>query len=313
MQEKKLRSALLIIYTVIVLLGLFSLVCRAILMKSYWSPAVYAVKEEDFEFYKPYIIVQEVHYTGTFWVQVGDENGYFPSKDYVDIALLNGDILPIMSIYDEDYANKFLCKVEYTGKMYHAAFDDEIDSYYIVDWYPVYPVLRDTILPGWMFPKGFMAKGEIKSKITQKDSMSDLYEHYQYPNEAFYGQTLYSEIDYECTAYEADVALTILNRAHLVAEYTGAAQDAEDQLGDVGALDKYYYFDTKDAVTQEVNFKFITCKITDIGGHLWVATTMLRYDENGNRTPGGGRDILSLWYIKEENNEWHVVKTLESP
>lgn len=304
------KKTLICVLSVMICLAFISV---GLFMKSYWTPGKYAVKEEDFDRYKPYIIVQEVHYTGTGWVQSGDENGYFPSEAYRDIALLNGDLLPLMYMYDEDYVNKFLCKVEYAGKTYHPAYADEIDSYYIVEWYPVYPVLRDTLLPSWMFPKGFMSNEEIGSKSPQNNGMSALYEHYQFPNEDFYGKTLYYEIDYECSAYERKVADVILNRARQVAEYTGTPQDVKAQLGDVGALNKYYYFDTENAVTQEVSFEFITCKITDNGGHLWVASTVSRYDESGEHVPGGGRDILCLWYITERKDGWHVVKALESP
>lgn len=126
-----------------------------------WIPGKYAVKEEDFKKYEPYILVQEVHYTGTGWVQVGDEGGYFLPEAYIDIGLVNGIILPQMDLYNEDYVNTFLCKVESRGKKKHPAFEDEIETYYIVEWYPVYPVLRDTILPGWLYPKNFMTKFEI--------------------------------------------------------------------------------------------------------------------------------------------------------
>lgn len=107
-------------------------------------------------------MVQEVHYTGTGWVQVGNESGYFLPEAYADIRLVNGNILPDMSMYNDDYVNTFLCIVEHKGKVYEAAFDDEIDSYYIVEWYPVYPILRDTLLPSWMYPKAFMTRREAK-------------------------------------------------------------------------------------------------------------------------------------------------------
>lgn len=146
---------IIFVFIVFLVSGLF--------IKSYWTPAKYAIREQDFYKYKPYIIVQEVHYTGTGWVQVGDESGYFDSNDYIDIVLLNGnDILPLINIYNDEYVNKFLCKVEYIGKVQHVAFEDTVDSFRIVEWYPVYPVLRDTILPAWMFPKDFMTEGEVK-------------------------------------------------------------------------------------------------------------------------------------------------------
>lgn len=130
-------------------------------MKANWIPEKYAVKAEDFKNYEPYILVQEVHYTGTGWVQVGDENGYFLPEAYMDINLMNGNVLPLMSIYDDDYVNTFLCKVEYGGKAEHDAFGYEIASYYITEWYPVYPVLRNTLLPDWMYPKSFMTKLDL--------------------------------------------------------------------------------------------------------------------------------------------------------
>ncbi|MDE5588866.1 MAG: hypothetical protein K2J60_06955 [Acetatifactor sp.] len=51
------------------------------------------------------------------------------------------------------------------GIINHDALENEIESYYIVEWYPVYPVLRDTILPDWMYPKNFMTRQEVKTRF----------------------------------------------------------------------------------------------------------------------------------------------------
>ncbi|MBD5551617.1 MAG: hypothetical protein HDQ96_10690 [Lachnospiraceae bacterium] len=150
---KKIQVTIIVLILIILIIALF------IIMN--WIPGKYAIKENDFIKYEPYILVQEVHYTGTGWVQVGNENGYFSPETYVDIDLVNRTVLPQMGMYDEDYVNTFLCKVEYKGKIEHDAFENEIDSYYIVEWYPVYPVLRDTILPDWMYPKAFMTEKEV--------------------------------------------------------------------------------------------------------------------------------------------------------
>lgn len=150
---KKVKTGTIILSSIIVLIsGLF--------FKINWTPAKYAIRENEFINYKPYILIQEAHYTGTGWVQVGDENGYYLSNAYIDVNLSNGHILPQMDMYNKDYANTFLCKVEYKGKIKHDAFEKEVDSYYVVEWHPVYPVLRDTILPGWLYPKTFMTKQE---------------------------------------------------------------------------------------------------------------------------------------------------------
>lgn len=150
----------------------------------------------------------------------------------------------------------------------------------------------------------------IYSKINYK---SELYKKYQYPNEDYYGKDLYYEIDYECSEYESEVGKMIVNRAFEVAHYTGSEQDSEIEVGDVGALKRYYYFHTKEAHSQEADFQFITCKITGNAGHVWVETTIKRYDENGNMLQGE-REMLSLWYIvNQDNDEWNVVAAFDTP
>lgn len=149
--------------------------------------------------------------------------------------------------------------------------------------------------------------------IVRENYMSKLYRQYRYPNEAYYGKELYSEIDYKCSDYELEVGNEILNKATAVAEYAGTEQEAENEMGDVGALDRYYYFDSKDAVSQEAAFQFITCKITEYSGHVWVVSTVLRFNENGKTASNSERDCLDLWYIEKQGNEWKVVKAVTSP
>lgn len=141
----------------------------------------------------------------------------------------------------------------------------------------------------------------------------ELYEKYRIPNEEVYGKELYSEILYACSEYESKIGKGVLDKAVQVAEYKGTKEGAENEIGDVGALSRYYYFDTKRAVAQETSFQFITCKITGNEGHVWVGTTILRFDENGENAGGGGSDMLSLWYIENRDGEWHVVKVFDTP
>lgn len=155
------------VWAIIAVLTLIILAIASFIVVN-WVPEKYAIKENEFDNYEPFILVKEVHYTGTGWVQVGNENGYFLPETYVDIDLVNGAILPQMEMYDKDYVNTFLCQVEYKGKVDHDAFEDQIESYYIVEWYPVYPILRDTILPNWMYPKDFMTKRELNNKKGDK-------------------------------------------------------------------------------------------------------------------------------------------------
>ena len=151
----------------------------------------------------------------------------------------------------------------------------------------------------------------LLSRIFNKKT--ELYYRYQYPNEEFYGEELYSEIEYNCTEYELDVGNIVLDKANDVAEYTGTYKDAEMELGDVGALRRYYYFESKDAVEQYADFQLITCKIIGNEGHVWVSSTIIRYDKDGKNAGGGGRDMLSLWNIELRDDEWYVTQVRNTP
>lgn len=111
----------------------------------YWEkPVKYAVREEDFGEYTGYILVKEVHYTGTGWIMVGDENGYFDETEIRDIELLGAELPLAESPAPENY-NVFLCIVEKTGTIEHMAFLEEIECYMVEEWYPVYPIVRNRL------------------------------------------------------------------------------------------------------------------------------------------------------------------------
>lgn len=65
------------IWTGVIVMALVMAGLIGLFIKVNWVPGKYTVKESDFSQYEPYILVQEVHYTGTGWVQTGDENGRF--------------------------------------------------------------------------------------------------------------------------------------------------------------------------------------------------------------------------------------------
>lgn len=152
----------------------------------------------------------------------------------------------------------------------------------------------------------------IVSACWQKIKAHNMYEEYRYPNEDFYGKELYSEINCNCSAYETEVGIEIVNKGLAILQYTGTKQDAEAEMGDVDALSEYYYFDAKNAVSQEGTLKFITCKLSGNEGHVWVVYTLKRYDKYGN-LESSSSDILSLWYIEKQGNEWHVAEIHEAP
>ena len=147
---------------------------------------------------------------------------------------------------------------------------------------------------------------------TDRDKKSELYVKYRYPNEEFFGEELYCEIDYKCSDFESEIGHMLIDKAIRVAEYTGSEQEADKEMGDVGALSDYYLFKLRGAVSQEMTFRFITCKIDEDEGHVWVVCTRIKYEESGKGI-NVGSNILTLWDIEYQDGEWRVVESREAP
>lgn len=128
-------------------------------LSSWIHPVKHAIEEKDFHDYSEYILVREVHYTGTGWSMIGDTGGYFPDEAVADV-ILEGEELPAAHTPTERY-NTFLCMAEYKGKKGHMAFEKKLDCYEIKDWYPVYPVVRNRLLPQFCYPRGYMTEKDM--------------------------------------------------------------------------------------------------------------------------------------------------------
>lgn len=140
---------------------LFGMILFLIIIKflyHYWIPVKFAVKEEQFKKYENIILVKEVHYTGTGWTQIGDETGYFIDKEIKDIHII-GNLPPTAKMMQN--VNIFLCEAEYQGKLEFRPTGEVVDTYLITEWYPVYPVVRDSLIPKLFLPKHFMSKRDI--------------------------------------------------------------------------------------------------------------------------------------------------------
>ena len=128
----------------------------------YRIPSKYAVEKKQLWDYKNAILVEEGFHTGTGWVQVGDNRGYFLKTEQKDI-MLEGYLPPTVGIVPEKGLNTFLCLVEYKGKEKFADMEKEFDRYEVKEWFPIYPVKRNTILPDFFYPSAYMTKWEIKN------------------------------------------------------------------------------------------------------------------------------------------------------
>lgn len=125
-----------------------------------WIPVKNAIKIEDISQYPDCIIVKEAWHTGTGWELIGNENGYLISDDIKDVYL-TGISPPTASIGGE-YVNSYLCEVNYLGQDYYPGVGETelYDKYEVVEWFPIYPVKRDTLLPSWLYPQDYLSKGD---------------------------------------------------------------------------------------------------------------------------------------------------------
>lgn len=139
---------------------ILSLLMISMYIYYYWIPVKFTVKEEQFKEYENMILVKEVHYTGTGWTQIGDEAGYFKDEEIKDIHII-GNRPPAAKMIQ--YVTTFLCEAEYQGKLEFKPTGEVVDTYLITEWYPVYPVVRDSLIPRLFLPKHFMSKRDIPS------------------------------------------------------------------------------------------------------------------------------------------------------
>lgn len=140
---------------------------------------------------------------------------------------------------------------------------------------------------------------------------SALYEEYRNPNESYFGR-LYEEIDYKCSEEEEKIGNELVNTAAELSVYSGTEQEAENEFGYAGALKQYCLYNRPTADSQEMSFRFITCRITEDEGHVWVAySRKIKYKDYERVIQS--QNILTLWIIKKQDDKWKVVKILETP
>lgn len=139
---------------------------------------------------------------------------------------------------------------------------------------------------------------------------SDLYLKYQYPEEEYFGKELYSEIDHQSSPDEIECGKEIIDKINQIADYK---ENEEDALNE-GALNWFYYFyGCPTAVEQNLNVEFITCKLSQDTGHLWIAYDREQYDENGELACGSWNILALISLSKNANGEWFVTEIDEAP
>ena len=144
------------IVKIIIFLFLILCVVIAVYITIAWIPVKYAVREEDFVKYGKFILLKGNYDTGTGWSKVGDETGFYNTDKVYEVWIEGKVKPPKISTSFAGYQKVYLCKVEEVPELKDIK-GIMCQVYKIIEWYPVYPVIRDpAVLPEWIYPTEFI-------------------------------------------------------------------------------------------------------------------------------------------------------------
>ena len=144
------------IVKIIIFLFLILCVVIAVYINIAWIPVKYAVREEDFVKYGKFILLKGNYDTGTGWSKVGDETRFYNTDKVYEVWIEGKVKPPKISTSFAGYQKVYLCKVEEVPELKDIK-GIMCQVYKIIEWYSVYPVIRDpTVLPRWIYPTEFI-------------------------------------------------------------------------------------------------------------------------------------------------------------
>ena len=146
--KRIVRAVISLFLFLFVILGVYIIIA--------WIPVKYAIREENFIKYGKFVLLQGNYNTGTGWSKVGDETGFY-SEDKIHDIWIEGEVEPpAISTSFGGPQKVYLCKVEELPELKDIK-GIMCQAYKIIEWYPVYPVVREPIiLPDFIYPVGFI-------------------------------------------------------------------------------------------------------------------------------------------------------------
>ncbi|MBP3361304.1 MAG: hypothetical protein J6N52_10650 [Clostridia bacterium] len=122
--------------------------------KAWLPPVKYALKQEDLaNIETPYFLVQWTQVTGSSWMIVGDQDGYYDNAKYV---IANGETPSVVQNYDVATGhNTYVCYGSYVGET-EIPGGEILSEYQFTGWDILYPVKRN--MPISLLPKSYLCK-----------------------------------------------------------------------------------------------------------------------------------------------------------
>lgn len=157
--SKYIRIRIITLVFCIIMISILSI--AIVLYNTCWAVGSRAIRMDDFDKYENYIIVKGLSYTSTGWSIIGDDTGYFDSKEDIQI-ILKGCIPPYIS--NGKQTNSFLCSVIKDKQKENPTTGELVDVFTVKDYKPIYPVVhdKDLFFSSWPGSKNYLTKQEIK-------------------------------------------------------------------------------------------------------------------------------------------------------
>ncbi|MBQ8824666.1 MAG: hypothetical protein IJZ64_05470 [Ruminococcus sp.] len=135
------------------------------------------------------------------------------------------------------------------------------------------------------------------------------YIHIHEYEKEFFGEETCEELKEKCTKNDKDIVQPILDTAEKAFSYLGDENLIENNFGILG---KYSLASYKDVISETHKIKFLTAKLDENSGYIWINYSQRGYDING-KIICGSRDINTRWSLEKIDNKWVVIKTKEAP
>lgn len=134
----------------------------AFLIFCWWLfyPVRYALKFEDLATQnKEYFLLQWQQTTGSSWMIIGDQNGYYDEPEDI---VAQGE-MPFQQNFNYSIAkaeNTYVCYGSYKGEIDISRKGEFLSEYQFTGWDILYPVKRDGLIP--FLPKSYLCKYDMK-------------------------------------------------------------------------------------------------------------------------------------------------------
>lgn len=127
--------------------------------------------------------------------------------------------------------------------------------------------------------------------------------------EDFYGKETYAELKKACSAEDLEALQPVLDLAEEAFSYLGNDDDeAHEKFGKLGR----YSISHKGLFSETHIAEFITARLEDNDGYMWIIYSQAGYNKDGEVLCGSG-SVKSRWTLEKIDGEWVVTKILEHP